>query len=311
MKFINCPLCEANDTVVAEVHTHDLFCHPETQLKTVVCQRCGFVYLNPQIEQADLRQMYAGDYAGTRKGMPGQYYIDRKDYDAEVKFRWFERHCAPDKPGRMLDIGSAAGNLLKAYEKRGWEVQGIEPTNHYVEYSRTELGLNVEQGFFEDGVFPPASFDLVVLSEVLEHIPNPSDSLVAIFKILKPNGILYLDTPNVWNPNRLRLSRYFRGEHLHYFSPTTLSLMLQKIGFEPLAIHGKHYLYAVARKALPQSPAFEKSGDKAHKLKRRWRTRHPRLLLTLARCQLKNLFIRLLGYRIAGQLVLACKSGRQ
>jgi SAM-dependent methyltransferase len=134
----------------------------------------GWFFLNPQIDQEELIQLYSGIYAGVRDGPPDKEYLLKKDRNAEYKLRWIEKGLGEGSVGRVLDIGCAAGNMLNAFKKRGWEVYGIEPTKHYAEFARKNYKLKVFTGFLEDIEFPKSYFDLITLGEVFRTPSRPN-----------------------------------------------------------------------------------------------------------------------------------------
>lgn len=295
MKHVNCLLCGANDARILDEHLRDPYLPPDVPCRTVICRRCGFVYTNPQPEEAELRAIYSTTYANTRLGTPPRDYLLRKNYDAERKVGWILRHLDA-VPGRVLDIGCGAGNLLLAFRRRGSEVVGIEPTPHFAEFARREYGLDVRVGFLDPSLFSPAAFDLIVLAETLEHLPNPREALKAIRAWLRPAGALYLDVPNVLRPNKLRLPvKFFRAEHMSYFSPNTLRLLLQSEGFEVIAHTAGFYQYAIAGKTPPMPVDYAAAGDDYRATMRAIRWRALYLASQAWRKPVKQLFTLVLG----------------
>jgi SAM-dependent methyltransferase len=76
-------------------------------------------------------------------------------------------------------------------------VHGIELSQYASEYARTRLGLSVHTGTVEDADFPTEYFDVITLWDVLEHLPDPMKALRILWRWLKPEGLLLLNTPNL------------------------------------------------------------------------------------------------------------------
>jgi SAM-dependent methyltransferase len=137
--------------------------------------------------------------------------------------------------GKLLDIGCATGFLLDEAKKQGWDVYGVELSQWAVDYSKDKLGLkNVFAGTLKKANFANNYFDVVILKDTIEHLTNPKDTLIEIRRILKPAGIICVNTPNI---NSL-LSRALRAKwwglkhaHLYYFTPKTLYKILDLAGF--------------------------------------------------------------------------------
>jgi 2-polyprenyl-3-methyl-5-hydroxy-6-metoxy-1,4-benzoquinol methylase len=147
--------------------------------------------------------------------------------------------------GRLLDIGSAEGTLLAVGAERGWEVEGVEVATAMVEQVRETHGFTVHQGMLESVALEPASYDLVIMNHVLEHVENPRTTLTRIAQLLTPGGIVRIEVPNLASlssrfknlQSRLRLKanpwkHYATGHHFWYFTPATLRYALQESGLE-------------------------------------------------------------------------------
>jgi predicted SAM-dependent methyltransferase len=126
----------------------------------------------------------------------------------------------------------------------GWEVNGVEPNPMASEYARNELGLNVITGFLEDVEYPEEYFDVITLWHVLEHLSDPSRTLRRIHKLLKPDGLLVITTPNLNSFDAQIFGHCWIGyelpRHYYVFSLETLNDILQKAGFKLL---GVRYIY--------------------------------------------------------------------
>lgn len=98
-------------------------------------------------------------------------------------------------PCKVLDVGCGAGGYLLAAQELGCEACGIEPSEDHSTLGR-KLGLSIRPGYFSEGVFPEASFDVILLSHVIEHIYSPRPFIEALIKVLRPGGKLVVVTPN-------------------------------------------------------------------------------------------------------------------
>lgn len=301
---VPCLLCGSDKNAHLESHNGDKFRGAGHVTTTVVCQRCGLVYASPQPSASELQELYSGSYGGQRTSGPERFYLDRKNYDAELRVGFITKGLSSEKPGRALEIGAGAGNQLAVLRDRGWDVLGIEPTPGYAAFARDELGVEVVEGYFVEGSFEPESFDLVIMAEVLEHFPDPVSALRAVRMVLRPGGRLYLDVPNVLRPNRFRLSEYLHGDHLTFFSPTTLGLMLRATGFEPIEHRWHYYQYVLAKLTEPDVTIdFAAAGDDYARVIRTLRRPRPHLVLTFAKRSTRNMFIRVLGGRLGPALL--------
>ena len=170
------------------------------------------------------------------------------------------------RKGRVLDIGAGRGELLRAACDAGWSAVGIEPSASFAEYAARYSGAEIKREPLEQCNFPDCSFDVVILSAVLEHIYNPDEVIKEIARILRPGGALFLDVPNEkglyfrmgnlyqrlrgrnWTVN---LAPTFEPFHVFGFNGRALRMLLAKYG---LTVKDWH-VYG-GRSVLPRRNSF-------------------------------------------------------
>jgi 2-polyprenyl-3-methyl-5-hydroxy-6-metoxy-1,4-benzoquinol methylase len=136
----------------------------------------------------------------------------------------------------LLDIGCAFGFFLEVARDNGWDCHGVEVCEYSSTYAKEKLGLNVRAGKLKDIRYPENFFDVIVLLDIIEHLKRPTDILGEVHRILKPDGLIVIITPNadslIAKIMKAKWVLYQRPlEHLYYFTPLTLTSMLNKIGF--------------------------------------------------------------------------------
>ena len=141
----------------------------------------------------------------------------------------------------IFDIGCGSGFFLEYMRRRGWRVSGIDPSAEHVTYAKRSLGLqDVWEGLWPLDYELNTQVDVVSLFHVIEHLLMPILALTAIKQILRPGGIVVLETPNVesW-PAKLFGPRWVTLDaprHVNLFSKRTLSYCLGKAGFKVLML---------------------------------------------------------------------------
>ena len=146
------------------------------------------------------------------------------------------------KPGRILDIGCAAGYMLGAARQLGWDIAGVEPSPAMRQRARATLNCTVYESLDEALAAGGNRFECVMLFEVIEHLEDPIAVMKKIRELLVPGGLLALSTPNCAAPGALAglpLDIWFvPPAHISYFAPATLPSCLRAAGFDPLALEG-------------------------------------------------------------------------
>ena len=110
--------------------------------------------------------------------------------------------------GRLLDVGCSHGLLLEEASQLGFAVEGIEPSEGAVEYCQ-QKGLNVNRGYLVKGIYPPTTFDVVVMSHVLEHVFEPGKLLETARSILTQDGVICLSQTNYQGTLARWLGKYW------------------------------------------------------------------------------------------------------
>jgi 2-polyprenyl-3-methyl-5-hydroxy-6-metoxy-1,4-benzoquinol methylase len=157
----------------------------------------------------------------TRAGVNQEKYVMQK-IDPTARTRQNRGHRQTyafirrykQRPGRMLDLGCGDGIVLHLARRDGWEVHGVELYPEQVELVRQTLGLDVETSDIDSYRGASASWDVVVLTHVLEHLPDPVAALRKISDLLKPDGIGVLEFPNI-DALDARVRRVLARWHLH------------------------------------------------------------------------------------------------
>jgi len=136
--------------------------------------------------------------------------------------------------GKCLEIGCSNGVFLDLFT--GCETWGIEPSESG-EIARKK-GHKIIKDYFEKAKLPENYFDLVILNHVLEHLDNPTAVLAKVHKLLKPNGILFVDVPNAGGLGSKILGKHWPYllplEHKHQFTKESLTKLLKDNGFRIL-----------------------------------------------------------------------------
>ncbi|MBC7930559.1 MAG: class I SAM-dependent methyltransferase [Rubrivivax sp.] len=204
------------------------------------CRACGLIFPNPMpVPVGGIEQHYAVE--------PEEYFRHHDEEGKIASGREFLEHAEAltGRVGRLLDIGAGRGERLSAARESGWEAVGIEPSSSFAEHAARNSGAEIRREPIERCGFDAASFDLVVLAGVLEHLYNPDETIREVSRVLRPGGALFVDVPNEsglyfrfgnlyqklrgrdWSVN---LAPTFEPFHVFGFNPRSLRALLTKHG---------------------------------------------------------------------------------
>jgi len=212
-----CPACGATETSqFAEKNGHEL----------VRCRRCATLFTARAVSNA------YDDYYGDENLSVPEFVARRLD---DIVATFAPARCS----GRLLDIGFGAGELLEAARRAGWSVSGVEVSLPAVEQARRR-GIDAFHGSLAEARYKAASFDVVVASEIFEHVVAARPLLDDIARVLRPGGLLWATTPHGRGLSARILGASWSvvspPEHVQLFSIDGLRQLLGAAGFGDITI---------------------------------------------------------------------------
>jgi 2-polyprenyl-3-methyl-5-hydroxy-6-metoxy-1,4-benzoquinol methylase len=193
-----CPICESSNRQLLGKpgRISDAFkAYSEIgQVNVVRCLDCTGKYIHPMMYFSDefRRKLYNINSFKSNGAVD-----DSKNVGEKVTIMAAVRKLSGETRGKtMLDIGCGTGEFLKAGANVGFTVTGIDVDTTTTEYITKKYGFRTITGLLGPETFPQGSFDVIVLSHVIEHLQEPMELLGAIHKTLKPNGLFVMCTPN-------------------------------------------------------------------------------------------------------------------
>jgi SAM-dependent methyltransferase len=197
------------------------------------CPNCGHMQLHPMPDEAVLADAYST--------AASEEYVEEEAGQratARKALAQIERHAPAT--GSLLDLGCWVGFLLAEARERGWEgTLGIEPSEFASAYARDTLGLDVRTADLFEAPLPAASFDAVVMGDVIEHLTAPADALGRIRELLVPGGVLWLALPDAGSRLARTMGRRWWSvlpTHVQYFTRSSLGVLLKRCGFDRLEV---------------------------------------------------------------------------
>ena len=201
------------------------------------CSSCWHQFFELIVEGDHVAKTYADTYfTGGGAGYPGYLH---EEHLLRERGRWYANKLAVHmSTGTVLDVGAAAGFILKGFEDAGWRGEGIEPNETMARYAREVMGLTVVTAQLES-FLAGKQFDMVSMIQVIAHIADPRRAMAQVVDLLKPGGHLLIET---WNSRSvtarllgMRWHEYSPPSVLHCFSMHSLSKLAEEAGFREVA----------------------------------------------------------------------------
>lgn len=236
-----CPLCGAFDRKL-------LFRREPWDI--VECAQCSMVFIgghlayDVQAREHDWVDEHAKEFRRRQQRQPVMLFLSRvlRPLRPHTNGRMLTQTLRWAREGKLVDFGCGEGGFLELAAPH-FDVTGIELSPRGAEISRQRVAsARIFEGpvtEVADSALPAASFDVVTQFGYIEHEWYPLAGLRAAHRVLKPGGVTVLKTPNYASWNRSIRGEDWCGYHIpghcYYFTPSTLSVLLRKAGFEPLA----------------------------------------------------------------------------
>ena len=263
-----CDWCDSTDTKI-------IFEGPDRLEKLpgnftmVQCSNCGLFRQNPRLAWTSLKDYYPEDYSSHPRlvrDIPNFWRRWDRRYGPWKRLRAIERF---QKGGRLLEVGCGTGHFLEeALRSQYWDVSGIEPTTRAAQYAQENLSANIYIGRFSEISLPSASFDVIAMWNVLEHLDHPIADLRYAYQLLKDNGWLVMAIPNFESLEANVFGKFWVGwdlpRHLYIFPQELLDNILASIGFE-----------VVERRCI--STSYSVLGHSLDFWSQSWGINHPRI----------------------------------
>lgn len=203
------------------------------------CGSCGLLFRTILPQPAELEQIYAGSYfsraAGDTKGQGYDDYVADAELHKETARHRLDQLARLVAPGKLLDVGSAAGFFVSEAVRRGWEAQGVDISAEMVRWGVEHLAVDLKRETLETLDTESGSFDVVTMWDYIEHAIDPERELSLARKLLRPHGVLALSTGDAASlAARLSGSRWHLltpRHHNYFFTEKSLRVLLERLGF--------------------------------------------------------------------------------
>lgn len=214
----------------------------------VVCARCGQHYCDPTPTTEEILGFYQGDFHRELRQIGGTERIFGPKF-----LRYRDWVITFTQGGRSIDIGTATGLFPSLLKSAGFDAEGTEYNQASAEWGSAHYGIRIRVGGLEQIASEREAYDLISLTDVLEHTEHPLHSLEAASRSLKPLGYMLITFPNIRSVEsqyQRMLAKMTRREwlwsccrvplHVWEFTPDTARAMFDKAGFDVVGFRRSH-----------------------------------------------------------------------
>ena len=235
LEIINCIICKSTD--YKTLYLNDRY---GINQKTVMCNKCGFIYSNPRMSEESLDYFYSSNlyrelyeasddfehgFSQRANKIEKKIKINRPNFNKYYPQLFFDFICSLNLNYKTVcEIGCGYGANLLFFKNIGKEIFGIEPSKISAKIA-ADNQINVKQGFIDD---LEDKYDIIMLKHVFEHLYDPSRDL----KKIRPhiNKYLFIEIPG----NFKRIAS-IQNAHNFYFTENTLNKIVTSCGFNLVA----------------------------------------------------------------------------
>jgi 2-polyprenyl-3-methyl-5-hydroxy-6-metoxy-1,4-benzoquinol methylase len=249
------------------------------------CSDCGTLVSLVGLSDAELQvsndeadfygRQYWLEHQSADLGFPSIFQRSRNDLtDRNVHWlRTLLRYRLP--PAKVLELGCSHGSFVGLLHLAGYESAGVEMSPWVVEYAKKTFGIPISVGPVETLEIQPESLDVIALMDVLEHLPDPVGTMAHALRLLKPDGLLLIQTPQfkeemkyeeLVSTNGAFLEQFKSDEHLYLFTQDSARRLFSQLGAEHIVFEAPMFpqydMFFVVSK-LPIAIAPEGAIDEA------------------------------------------------
>lgn len=242
-----CPVCDSDKhSVIGKPgRTSEPFKNCDVSAVNIVrCRSCSAKYIHPMMYFSDefRTKLYGSEYWDADGTID-----DLKNMGEKITI--MEKVCALSSGKTVLDVGCGTGAFVKAAADLGFTVTGMDVDRETTKNIEQRFGCRTVTGLLDYSTFPESSFDVVILSHVIEHLQRPAEMLAVIQRIVKPGGLFVMCTPNNdslmedihdlygrlrhGRKNSYYLTPFITPYHIVGFNLDSSRRILQRSGFSP------------------------------------------------------------------------------
>lgn len=202
----------------------------------VKCKKCGLIFPNPLPIPIDLQDHYG---ISPDAYWPEEYFKVDPNYLDGFVFK-MNKIQSIKKDAKILDIGAGIGKAMIAFERNGYDVYGIEPSETFYQFAIDKMNISkdkIQNVSIENCTFEVNQFDVITMFAVLEHLYDPAKAVEQVMKWLKPGGLLFIEVPS---------SNWLIGKLINLYYKITFQDYVGNLS----PMHPPYHLYEFSKKSF-------------------------------------------------------------
>ncbi len=205
-------------------------------VETVRCNECGLIQPAHELDVSHIVRLYSE--------MTDDEYLKGAEMRGESNYEQVRSIIDMHKPNTqsLLEVGAGNGYMLKLFKQDGMSVTGVEPNTSFCENAQSKYDVHMDNCGYES-FESEEMYDVIVGLDVIEHVVNVDHFMKAMSRLLKPDGLLILCTPNKKSIAAKILGKkwwHIRPPHLYYFTPKTFGALAKNNNLE---VTSQNYFY--------------------------------------------------------------------
>jgi len=236
-KLTTCLIC-GNSEFTTELTCKDFVATNES-FDITRCDNCSFLFTNPRPDSSEIGKYYQSDkyvsHAGKKEGLGIMYkiYDIVRNYSIKQKLDLIKKY---HNSGNLMDLGCGLGYFLDgAVKDKTYHCVGVDISEEAINYVKDTFGYKV---FNENELdtFEVNSFDVITQWHVMEHVHSLNERMIQLYKLLKPDGTMFIAVPNSNSWDAKNYKEFWDGydvpRHLYHFNQNSFKLLMEKHGFK-------------------------------------------------------------------------------
>jgi 2-polyprenyl-3-methyl-5-hydroxy-6-metoxy-1,4-benzoquinol methylase len=245
---MNCTICGSAPTSIKFTLKNDY--------QVVHCPVCGVEFLSPQLDDIALDKLYSESYYaawGIKGDAENETTRQMKKATFQLRLNTIRRFLVGPAPGastgaKILDVGCATGYFLEVAQKEGFDPYGIEFSEYSARIAKKKFGeKNIfkgtleqliptdQSGFADHPGFAEHSFRVIAMSDLIEHVRIPAETLSKAKSLLTDDGVIMIMTPDTGTLSNKVMGRkwtHYKLEHFFYFNRRSMKTLAAKCGLQ-------------------------------------------------------------------------------